>query len=285
MSFSAYIKKLSDINYLPSLEEVRFEYDQMIKNRDYIYVSAKDIWHEIITKELVEQLAIYLGPYWNVLEVGAWNGKLWYHLEKTRQKLYNNMCMYHAVDIWREHEWPNSSMIEKISDKEWIEKYQPDIIIAANLAKHPYYLLPKNFREQRSILERKTITHDETIWKPAQEELKSMEVLLSAKEKELDMTYYWRQYQNIKEYILIWSVWKRWSLEQTFWLKENINFDGKLKSFDEISSPSFIKDWFIKTQLNIPTINREEFICGSSEDFVWWRDTSKVYSFKRDKFI
>lgn len=293
MVFYDYLRKLSDINYLPSIDEVRFENDKRIKDHDYRNSpnshTRNNVWFEVITKELIASLSVYLGSYVKpntpvkILEVGAWNGKLIHHLQKTLQELYENIFAVYAVDNNQFGMSPSSPIVERISDKDAIKKYRPNIIIAANLSWHPYTLLPRDFQEKMRNVQSWLSTHLDSdfqyLLKKEQEEL---DTLFAEKEKEPDLTYYWRQHSFVQEYLLIWSVISRWSLEQTFWLKAIRNSEDEIESFEEIPSPLFAKEWFIKTKLDIPSINREE-LSYPPYDFEEWAHGSKVYSFTRAK--
>jgi len=176
-------------------------------------------------------------------------------MQKSLKEKYWDKFSYHPIDNGDETRKKQSSLVEQMNNEEWIKKYNPDIIICSRLPAHPVTLLPKDFNCRYDELFGKRYHN---LNDKEKKEFIEMEKIRDDKKAWDDETSNRRKNSNLKEYILIGMVDETWSSEKTYW-------------FDE-------KDWFIKKELPILTINYHDAIAWDID----LRNRSQVFSFKRD---
>lgn len=287
MEQSDYIRKLEDLRCLLSRKDIIEACNDWLS---HVFALAYDfsngkIEHEIITKELIEWLTTYLGKYSDrnkvvVLEVCAGNGKLAYYLQQSLKERYWNVFDYYAVDNWDSNRENKLSIVENIDNMQWIITYAPDIVISSRLPFHPYNILPRGFQKRLyELTSKKKLTDQE------QQEYDEMRVLYLPAMRWNDITYYRRQTPNINEYILIGNTSLTWDENKTYWYKkESIPYSmydrystEDLENLRMEDTPLFMKDWFTKHELLIPTLNRANLQHGFDKK----QDNSQIFSFVR----
>ncbi len=289
MEKSEYLKKLEDPTYLPSREEVFQQCREWLCHvfMDHYERSKGKIEHEFVTQELVQWLMNHLENYLDqervsLLEVCAGNGRLAYHMQKSLQEKYWDKFSYHAVDNWDQNRENKLPIVENIDNDQWLEKYNPDIILCSRLPLHPYDRLPKGFTDKFDELKYREHKNDQE-----EKELGEMYIVFWTVYNWNDITYYWRQNPNIKEYILIWKTSSNWDGEKTHWYKDGghipkyIHESHTKEVWERMYADKnalFRQDWFTKKELNIPTMNRINAMYGFKDT----RDNSQIFSFKRD---
>lgn len=288
-----YIKQLEDLTYLPSREEI---IQQCKKWLYHIFMDTYDrsknvLEHEFVTKELIEWLTNHVIASYpheqkvDILEIYAGNGKLAYHMQKSLQEKCWDMFTYRAVDNWDDTRKNTSSLVQNMNHTQWIDIYKPDIIFASRLPFHPYNMLPKWFQETLYALSfdrhLRNLTEEQKI------EYDDMNKIYWSAERGNDITHYRRQNTKIQEYILIGNTSSTWDKEKTYGYTGAYFSDADYKRYGKEDlenlrmqkNPLFQQDWFLRQELDIPTMNRYNSMCGFQDV----KDNSQVFSFKRQK--
>lgn len=292
MNSKEYLQKLEDPTYLPSREEI---FEQCRKGLSYVFMdkyerSAGKVEYEFVTKELVEWLTNHLMGYANeekntILEVCAGNGKLAYHISKALKEKCWDVFTYHAVDNWDDNWKSKLSIVKNMDNSQWLREYNPNIIICSRLPLHPSNMLPAGFQRkfnELSFKDQHYLTDQEQT-----DYIEMNKVYLLALHWN-DITYSWRQNSNVKEYILIWRTSGTWDINKTHWYKKDTYISGsyydcyskaEIEALFSDEHALFKQDWFIRKELDIPTMNRMNVMFGFEDQ----RDNSQIFSFSRVK--
>ena len=133
------IKRLKDPRYLPSVDEIKYAFENSenpLQEWDAFIQREKSIIYEFMNKEYLDDLSKYLIENYKenkkikILEVGAGNGKLTYHLRKILEEKTPGKFEIIATDSG---EWQIETLyeVEKIELEEAIKKYKPNVIICS----------------------------------------------------------------------------------------------------------------------------------------------------------
>ncbi|MBI96316.1 hypothetical protein CL656_04150 [bacterium] len=133
------IKRLKNPRYLASVDEIKYAFENSENPQqewDAFIHRKKDIIYEFINKEYLNDLSNYLVENYKenkkikILEVGAGNGKLTYHLRKLLEEKNPEKFKIKATDLG---EWEIETLyeVEKVDLEEAIKKHKPNVIICS----------------------------------------------------------------------------------------------------------------------------------------------------------
>lgn len=259
-----------------------------------------DLWYEIITQELINELTNHIGKRLNIhdhitiLEVGAGNGKLSYHLNKNLKNKYSDRCTLHAIDSWYEN-IPSIFDIERMSDSEAIARYNPDIILWSWMPQKPFWfqLLERKYWSQISDTIQSTDEYKEYSKYCADYRIER------SKYPEYSATRR-KQCNNLKEYILIGPLECCGDKEYTFWMpwanddrsrtmKAANHFFNNKQMFEKslIEKPAYYDDGYLMDVSNFDKLINEEDITRFTKynKFDHLVSSSFLISFKNRKYL